>query len=145
VNGVGSRLPALLLVGAVLVAAGCTEEGRDAGRPQATSARSGPPPVTRSAAYGISCLQGDERAAAFRFRVGQRFDTVGVILGEGRTGLVFGHERGSNLCEWVPTARAYARLGYRAWSSTSTIRTASTTTWSPPPASCAGAVSPRSC
>jgi dienelactone hydrolase len=114
VNGVGSHLPALLLVGAVLVAAGCTEEGRDAGRPQATSARSGPPPVTRSAAYGISCLQGDERAAAFRFRVGQGFDTVGVILGEGRTGLVFGHERGSNLCEWVPTARAYARLGYRA-------------------------------
>jgi len=108
-------LPALLLVGAVLVAAGCTEEGRDAGRPQATTgARSGSPPVTRSAAYDISCLQADERAAAFRFRVGQRFDTVGVILGEGRNGLVFGHERGSNLCEWVPTARAYARLGYRA-------------------------------
>ena len=114
-NGVGCRLPALLLVGAVLVAAGCTEEGRDAGRPQATTgARSGSPPVTRSAAYDISCLQADERAAAFRFRVGQRFDTVGVILGEGRNGLVFGHERGSNLCEWVPTARAYARLGYRA-------------------------------
>jgi dienelactone hydrolase len=114
VNGVGCCLPALLLVGAVLVAAGCTEEGRDAGRPQATSARSGSPPVTRSAAYGIPCLQGTERAAAFRFRVGQGFDTVGVVLGEGRNGLVFGHERGSNLCEWVPTARAYARLGYRA-------------------------------
>ena len=113
-NGVGCRLPALLLVGAVLVAAGCTEEGRDAGRPQATRARSGSPPVTRSAAYGISCLQGAERAAAVRFRVGQGFDTVGVVLGEGRNGLVFGHERGSNLCEWVPTARAYARLGYRA-------------------------------
>ena len=114
-NGVGCRLPALLLVGAVLVAAGCTEEGRDAGRPQATtSARSGSPPVTRSAAYGITCLQADERAAAFRFRVGQGFDTVGVVLGEGRNGLLFGHERGSNLCEWVPTARAYARLGYRA-------------------------------
>jgi dienelactone hydrolase len=115
VNGVGGRLPALLVLGAVLVAAGCTEEGRDAGRPQATtSARSGSPPVTRGAAYGISCLQGDERVAAFRFRVGQGFDTVGVVLGEGRNGLVFGHERGSNLCEWVPTARVYARLGYQA-------------------------------
>jgi len=104
----------LLLLGVVLVAAGCTEGGRDGGPPRTTSARSSSPPVTRSAAYGIPCLRSDERAAAFRFRVGQGFDTVGVVLGEGRDGLVFGHERGSNLCEWVPTARAYARLGYRA-------------------------------
>jgi dienelactone hydrolase len=114
VNGAWRRLPALLLLGVALVAAGCTEGGRDAGGPQSTSARSSSPPATRSAAYGIPCLRDDERAAAFRFRVGQGFDTVGVVLGEGRRGLVFGHERGSNLCEWVPTARAYARLGYRA-------------------------------
>jgi len=37
-----------------------------------------------------------------------------VILGQGRNGLVFGHELGSSLCEWVPMARSYARLGYRA-------------------------------
>ena len=111
-NGVRGRLAAVLL-GAVLVAAGCTESDRTTGRPPTTSARPSLPPATRSAAYGITCLQANERAAAFRFRVGQGFDTVGVVLGQGRKGLVFGHERGSNLCEWVPIARDYARLGYR--------------------------------
>jgi dienelactone hydrolase len=112
VNGVRRRVPALLL-GVVLMAAGCTDGGRDAGRPETTSAQPNSPPATRSAAYGITCLQGGERAAAFRFRVGQGFDTVGVVLGQGRKGLIFGHERGSNLCEWVPIGRSYARLGYR--------------------------------
>jgi len=113
VNGSWRRLPALLL-GVVLAAAGCTGSGREAAGSRPTGARPSSPPATRSAAYGIPCLRSDERAAAFRFRGGQGFDTVGVVLGEGRNGLVFGHERGSNLCEWVPTARAYARLGYRA-------------------------------
>jgi dienelactone hydrolase len=113
VNGAVRRV-AVLLPGVVLVVAGCAGGGRDAGRPHASSAPSGPPVATRSAAYGIGCLRGDERAAAFRFRVGQELDTVGVVLGQGGNGLVFGHERGSSLCQWLPTARAYARLGYRA-------------------------------
>lgn len=113
-NGAWRRLPAPLLLGAVLVAAGCTDGGRDAAGSRISGARPSSPPATRSAAYGIPCLRSDERAAAFRFRAGQGFDTVGVVLGAGRNGLVFGHERGSNLCEWVRTARAYARLGYRA-------------------------------
>jgi pimeloyl-ACP methyl ester carboxylesterase len=105
---------AAALVGAALVAAGCTAGGRDgSGRPAATAAPAGTPPATRSAAYGKPCLRASERAAAVRFRAGQGFDTVGVVLGQGRKGLVFGHERGSNLCEWVPIARYYARLGYR--------------------------------
>jgi len=108
VGGTGRRVAALLL-GAALGAAGCTSGG-DGGRPGPTGA----PAATRSAAYGKPCLQAGERAAAFRFRVGQGFDTVGVVLGQGRRGLVFGHQRGGDLCEWVPTARSYARLGYRA-------------------------------
>ena len=110
---VGRHVRALLL-GVVLVAVGCTESGRGAGRPATTSAHPSSPPATRSAAYGITCLQGAERAAAFRFRVGEGLTTVGVVLGQGRDGLVFGHQLGSNLCEWVPVARSYARLGYRA-------------------------------
>jgi Serine aminopeptidase, S33 len=113
VSVVGRRVRALLL-GVVLVAVGCTESGRGAGRPATTSAHPSSPPATRSAAYGITCLQGAERAAAFRFRVGEGLTTVGVVLGQGRDGLVFGHQLGSNLCEWVPVARSYARLGYRA-------------------------------
>lgn len=107
-QGIGRPLAALL-IGAALVAAGC----RGDERPTAASARPSSPPVTRSAAYGITCLQGAERAAAFRFRVGEGLNTVGVALGQGRRGLVFGHQLGSNLCEWIPIARSYARLGYR--------------------------------
>jgi dienelactone hydrolase len=36
-----------------------------------------------------------------------------VVLGQGRRGLVLAHQRGGDLCEWVPIARSYARLGYR--------------------------------
>jgi Dienelactone hydrolase family len=114
VEGIG-RPMAALLVGVALLGAGCTSSaGQHARGPAATSAQPSPPPATRSAAYGKECLQGGERAAAFRFRVGEGLNTVGVVLGQGRGGLVFGHERGSNLCEWVPLARSYAQLGYRA-------------------------------
>ena len=111
-DGRWRRVAGLLLCGA-LVAGGCTGSGQGGDQPAATTAP-GPPPATRSAAYGIPCLRDSERAVAFRFRVGQGFDTVGVVLGSGDRGLVFGHQRGWNLCEWLPTARAYARLGYRA-------------------------------
>jgi len=36
------------------------------------------------------------------------------MLGTGRRGLVLGHQLGSDLCEWLPQARAFARRGYRA-------------------------------
>ena len=89
--------------------------GRGPGRQPATGHRccARLPPATRSAAHGKPCLQGRERAAAFRFRVGQGFDTVGVIPGDGGDGIVFGHQRGGDLCEWLDTARGYAQLGYR--------------------------------
>ena len=108
VQGIGRPL-AVLLIGAALCAAGCT--GGEPSTP--TTARPSSPPATRSAAYGITCLESAERTAAFRFPVGEGLTTVGVILGHGRNGLVFGHQLGSNLCEWVPFARSYAGLGYR--------------------------------
>jgi pimeloyl-ACP methyl ester carboxylesterase len=112
-DGRGRRVAELLVWGALL-AAGCTGGGHQgSGPPAATAAPPGRPPATRSAAYGIPCLQGRERAAAFRFDVGQGFETVGVVLGGGSRGLVFGHQRGGDLCEWLSTARSYARLGYR--------------------------------
>lgn len=108
------RQVAALLACAALLTTGCTPgEGQDTNPPRATAAVPSSPPATRSAAYGKPCLQGRERAAAFRFRVGQGFDTVGVILGDGGDGIVFGHQRGGDLCEWLETARGYAQLGYR--------------------------------
>jgi hypothetical protein len=66
VNGAGRRLIALLL-GVVLGAVGCTGERRDAGGAEATAARPGSPPATRSAADGITCLRDDERAVLRHF------------------------------------------------------------------------------
>jgi len=33
----------------------------------------------------------------------------GVMLGSGPTGLVLGHQLGSDLCEWLPPAREFAK------------------------------------
>jgi pimeloyl-ACP methyl ester carboxylesterase len=38
---------------------------------------------------------------------------AGVVLGRGRSGIVFAHGRGGDLCEWLPSARWFARQGYR--------------------------------
>jgi hypothetical protein len=61
-QGIGRPL-ATLLIGAALLAAGCTGDGR----PTATSAQPSSPPATRSAAYGITCLKGAERLRRFAF------------------------------------------------------------------------------
>jgi pimeloyl-ACP methyl ester carboxylesterase len=34
-----------------------------------------------------------------------------LVLGQGRTGVVLGHQAGSDLCEWLPRARALAKQG----------------------------------
>jgi pimeloyl-ACP methyl ester carboxylesterase len=49
----------------------------------------------------------------FRFRTSDGATLVGVVLGSGRTGLVLGHQLGSDLCEWLPQARSFAERGYR--------------------------------
>ena len=49
----------------------------------------------------------------FRFTTGDGATLVGLVLGTGRTGLVLGHQLGSDLCEWLPQARAFAKDGYR--------------------------------
>jgi pimeloyl-ACP methyl ester carboxylesterase len=55
-----------------------------------------------------ACLEGGERAFSFPAADGP---TTGVVLGRGRTGVVLGHQAGSDLCEWLPRARALARQG----------------------------------
>ena len=66
VNRIRRRLPALLLLGVVLVAAGCTDGRRNAGGPPTTGARPSSPPVARSAAsFGREAARA--RAALRRF------------------------------------------------------------------------------
>jgi pimeloyl-ACP methyl ester carboxylesterase len=102
-GGIGrGRLIGLLCVAALL--AGCGGSGGGGGPGEAGPATTAP--VTTTAAP--SCLEGGERAFSFPAADGP---TAGVVLGRGRTGVVLGHQSGSDLCEWMPQARRLARRG----------------------------------
>jgi pimeloyl-ACP methyl ester carboxylesterase len=105
------RRPACALLAALVLAAGCGD-GRDPGRagqgPVTTAA-----PTTTVAAAAKSCLAAAERDQLFRFTTSDGATLVGMVLGRDRRGLVLGHQLGSDLCEWLPQARAFAKRGYR--------------------------------
>jgi pimeloyl-ACP methyl ester carboxylesterase len=109
----GHSRGAWLLLVALVLAAACGRTGPDqdaAGQSPTTSAST--PPTT--AAITKSCLQGVTSAEPIRFTTNAGAALVGVLLGGGRTGLVLGHQVGSDLCEWLPQAQAFAEQGYRA-------------------------------
>jgi pimeloyl-ACP methyl ester carboxylesterase len=60
------------------------------------------------------CLTKSERSKAISFRASDKIALRGVVLGRGRTGVVLGHERGADLCNWLPFARTLAARGYFA-------------------------------
>lgn len=60
-----------------------------------------------------ACVPAKERQAAVQFRASDGTRLVGVLLGRGRTGVALGHERGANLCNWLPFARVLVAKGYR--------------------------------
>jgi pimeloyl-ACP methyl ester carboxylesterase len=99
----GSRRLATLLLAVVSLAVACG--GGSAGRP----------PTTPAPTVGIlkTCLRGAGSPTPFRFPTSAGATLVGVVLGDGRTGLVLGHQVGDDLCEWLPLARSFARQGYR--------------------------------
>jgi pimeloyl-ACP methyl ester carboxylesterase len=105
-----------LVVAALVLAAACGDgRGGDQARSRTaapTSASAGVPAST-AAVLDKPCLEATEATRLFRFRTGDGATLVGLVLGSGRTGLVLGHQLGSDLCEWLPQARAFARRGYR--------------------------------
>jgi pimeloyl-ACP methyl ester carboxylesterase len=106
-----SVLPVVLVL---LLAAGCGNGSRDAGAGgQAPPAAATAAPATTAAAAAKSCLQQPERGRAVRFTTSAGATLVGVVLGSGRSGLVVGHQLGSDLCEWLPQAREFASGGYQ--------------------------------
>jgi pimeloyl-ACP methyl ester carboxylesterase len=92
------------------LAAACGGGGQGGGAASPPSS-AGAPPTTAAVAKG--CLRADEAARVFRFPTDDGATLVGLTLGTGRTGLVLGHQVGSDLCEWLPQARRFARRGYR--------------------------------
>jgi pimeloyl-ACP methyl ester carboxylesterase len=59
------------------------------------------------------CLTKAERKHAVSFRTTDGFTLGGVVLGRGSVGVVLGHEKGGDLCNWLPFARVLAGSGYR--------------------------------
>jgi pimeloyl-ACP methyl ester carboxylesterase len=70
------------------------------------TAPSAPAPI------GQGCLTKTERAHTLRFHSGSGVDIGGVLLGRGRTGIVFAHESPGDLCQWMFYARVLERRGY---------------------------------
>jgi pimeloyl-ACP methyl ester carboxylesterase len=103
-GGIGRRRLIGLLLGIGLLAAGCdgSEDGSGEAAPATTA------PATTAAAPARSCLEDGERVVSFP---GADGPAAGVVLGRGRTGVVLGHQSGSDLCEWMPQARRLARRG----------------------------------
>jgi pimeloyl-ACP methyl ester carboxylesterase len=108
--GAAGHLRRLLLVVALL-AAGCGGPDREGGAAGAASTAAAPP--TTAAAPAKPCLQQASSATPVRFTSGAGATLVGVVLGRGRTGLVLGHQVGSDLCEWLPQAQTFAEQGYQ--------------------------------
>jgi pimeloyl-ACP methyl ester carboxylesterase len=109
----GRSRGAWLLLVALVLAAACGPTGPDqdaAGQAPTTSAST---PPTTAAAIAKPCLQGATSAEPIHFTTSAGAALVGVLLGGGRTGLVLGHQVGSDLCEWLPQAQAFAEQGYR--------------------------------
>jgi pimeloyl-ACP methyl ester carboxylesterase len=102
-GGIGRRrLIGLLCAAALLTGCGGSGGGSGEAAPATTA------PATTQAAPAKACLEDGEQAFGFRTADGP---TNGVVLGQGRTGVVLGHQSGSDLCEWLPRARALARRG----------------------------------
>ena len=101
--GRGARPGAGLLVGVLALAAAACGGGGAA--PPA-------PPSTGQQA-GLACVQPEDQAQQVRFRGENGADLAGVVLGDGRVGVVLAHQAGEDLCSWLPYARALAEQGYR--------------------------------
>lgn len=122
--GRGGRSVLVTLTALGLLASGCAADGPTASQGSGTASHS---PATSSPATTTSrstsslpatgvhptCVEPDEQAGATRFRNSAGARLVGVMLGEGRTGIVLGHQLGGDLCEWMPMARDLADRGYR--------------------------------
>ena len=102
--------PRALAVVTLVLASACggPGDGERAEGPATTAST-----VASPASAARPCLRDAEAAAAFRFPTSDGASLIGVVLGSGRAGLVLGHQLGSDLCEWLPQAREFARRGYQ--------------------------------
>jgi pimeloyl-ACP methyl ester carboxylesterase len=103
------------LAAAFVLAPGCTHAQRAASAPTSPAGASFPTTTaTHSEASGrLDGCVGRRDGKKMEIEVaGSRLD--GVVIGRGPVGVVLAHERGRNLCDWLPYAHHLARLGFTA-------------------------------
>ena len=101
------------LVGLVLLLAGCggNEQHPTTANPTTASISATATSAGSTTPIDKACLKGNEEA--FHFRTSTGASLVGVALGNHGPGLVFAHQNGQDLCEWLSEARGFAKRGYR--------------------------------
>jgi alpha/beta superfamily hydrolase len=116
---VSARLISVISLGAVAfsLVAGCSHgAGTETQTAAARSPTSSTAPVEASTSPVSEKLDGcvgKHDGKIVRIRVaGDQLD--GVLLGGGPVGVVLAHERGRNLCDWLPYAHHLARMGFTA-------------------------------
>ena len=115
--GAGRRSLVIVLVALGVLCAGCASEdppaAQGSGLPSSAPASSSPTASLPPNAIHPSCVEPAEQVGAISFRNSEGVRLVGVMLGEGRTGIALGHQLRGSLCEWMPLARDLAGRGYR--------------------------------
>ena len=119
--GRGRRSVVLVLIVLGLLVAGCAGDDSPASQGSSRSTAASSPATTASqppssapaTGVHVDCVEPAEQEGAIKFRNSEGVRLVGVMLGEGRTGIVLGHQLRSSLCEWMPIARELADRGYR--------------------------------
>jgi fermentation-respiration switch protein FrsA (DUF1100 family) len=102
---------------ALSFAAGCSHgAGRDAQTSSDGPSTSSTAPTETSTTAASGKLDGcvgkhDGKIVSIRV-ASDRLD--GVVLGRGPVGVVLAHQRGRNLCDWLPYAHHLARMGFTA-------------------------------
>jgi pimeloyl-ACP methyl ester carboxylesterase len=110
VAGLGHRVVVAVFVGLGLI--GCNADSPPTAAP-ATSSPAEPTSSQPPDAIHPTCVRPDEQANVIRFRNAEGVRLVGVLLGDGRTGILLGPELRGSLCGWMPVARQLAERGYR--------------------------------
>jgi dienelactone hydrolase len=70
-------------------------------------------PSTAPSAAHRRCLSPEEQRGEVWFAAPDGARLSGVVLGQGRTGVVLAHQRWFNLCSWIPFARVLVRQGFK--------------------------------
>jgi pimeloyl-ACP methyl ester carboxylesterase len=78
-----------------------------------------------------SCVPKSLRGNAISFRSADGVRIAGILLGSGKNAVALAHERGANVCNWIPFAQTLAGAGYRVLAFDS--RNAGVSAWPPYP------------